>query len=78
MRYALALAMALAIGVASMVPAAHASDKVDRPIYRDGHVVLQSAVPVNMGTESDSSTVAGPTQILSDPYQEQHYDNWGR
>ena len=78
MRYVLALAMALGLGIASMVPAAHASDQVDRPIYRNGHVVLQNAVPVFSATGSDSSTVAGPAPTISDPYQEQRYDNYGR
>ncbi len=78
MRYVLALAMALGMGIASMVPAAHASDKVDPAIYRDGQVVLQSAVPVDLEIGSAPSTVAGATPDLSGPYQEQRYENQGQ
>lgn len=77
MRYVLALAMALGMGIASMVPAAQASDKVDPAKYRDGQVVLQSAVPLNLEIGSASSTVAGPAPDLSAPYQAEHYDNQG-
>jgi hypothetical protein len=80
MRYVLALTMALAIGIASMVPAAQAASdgpKTDRTIYRDGQVVLQGAVPFYPGAWSGSSTVAGPASDRSLPYQEQHYKNQG-
>ncbi len=77
MRYVLAMAMALGMAIASMVPAAHAGNNVDPAIYRDGQVVLQPAVPVYMGTGSDAATVAGSTSELSGPYQQEHYDNWG-
>ncbi len=78
MRYVLALAMALGMGIVSMVPAAHASERVDPAIYGDGQVVLQSAVPVDMGIGSVSSTVAGPAPDLLAPYLEQHYENQGQ
>ncbi len=78
MRYVLALTMALAIGIASIVPAAQASDNEDPAIYRDGQVVLQSAVPfAGAWSASASSTVAGPAPDQSAPYLEQHYENEG-
>jgi hypothetical protein len=77
MRYVIALAMALGMATASMVPAVHASDKVDPAKYRDGQVVLQSAVPVNLEIGSASSAVAGSAPNLSGPYQEEHYENQG-
>lgn len=79
MRYVLALTMALAIGIASIVPAAQATDKEDPTIYRDGQVVLQGAVPFYPGAWSASSavsTVAGSAD-RSLPYMEQHYENQG-
>jgi hypothetical protein len=79
MRYVLAMTMALAIGLASIVPAAQASDREDPTIYRDGQVVLQGAVPFYPGAYSAStvSTVAGPALDRSLPYVEQHYENQG-
>jgi hypothetical protein len=78
MRHALALAVALGMGIASMVPAAYASDRVDPAIYRNGHVVLQNAVPVYLASGSASSAVAGTTPTISDPYQELRDENYGR
>ena len=81
MRYVLALAMALGLGIASMVPAAHAGQNVDPALYQDGQDVLQAhggGGPDYMETGSPSSTVAGPAPTVLDPYQEQRYDNWGR
>jgi hypothetical protein len=81
MRYALALAMALGMGIASMAPAAHAGQSVDPAIYRDGQVLQAhggGGGSVDMETGSALSTVAGTTPTLSDPYQELRYDNYGR
>jgi hypothetical protein len=78
MRYAIAMVMVLGMAIASMVPAAHAGDKTDPTVYRNGHVVLQTAPPVYLATGSDTATVAGPAHPnLSGPYQQEHYDNWG-
>ena len=77
MRYVLALTLALAIGIASIVPAAQASDREDPATYRDGQIVLRSAVPVTLEPSSASSVVAGAAPGQSAPYMEQHYENQG-
>jgi hypothetical protein len=57
MRYALAMVLALGLGVATMVPAALAAD-------HEGHEVAVSTVAAQSGP-SDPGTIAGPMG----PYQ---------
>ena len=76
MRYAIAALLALGIGVIGVVPAALADGE---GCYSNG--VAHDCVPasqVYVGTESDSTTVAGPTmQAPSGPYQDWRLQNMG-
>ena len=76
MRYAIAALLALGIGVIGVVPAALADGE---GCYSNGvaHDCVPAS-PVYVGTESDSTTVAGPTmQAPSGPYQDWRLQNMG-
>lgn len=79
MRYAMALLLALGIGIAA-TSAAVASDNTDGSCYTNGvaHSCFQPA-PVYLGTGAGPGVVAGPTTPdQTGSYVQQRYENMGR